>query len=54
MRVEITLFDNESVPVLEVHGCHEKKFVQLTVIGGDDTCVVSIDDLRAALRKISA
>jgi hypothetical protein len=54
MRVEITLHDDEGQPAIIVSNCHQENLVNIRMLDGMENREVSVDDLRSAIRKITA
>jgi hypothetical protein len=54
MRVEITLHDEEGQPTMMVSNCHQDNLINVRLLDGTESTNVNVDDLRSAIRKITA
>lgn len=54
MRIEITLHDDEGQPAMIISSCHQENLVNIRILDGMESREVSVEDLRAAVRKITA
>jgi hypothetical protein len=54
LKTEITLNDEDGQEALVVSSCHENEFVNIRLLDECTSCEISIEDLKAALRKLSA
>lgn len=54
LKTEITLNDEDGQEAAVISSCPENELVNIRLLDGCDSCYVSIEDLKAALRKLSA
>lgn len=54
MRIEITLHDEDGQPAIIVSNCHKDSEINIAMLHGAESANVSVDDLRSAIRKLTA
>ena len=54
MKIEITLNDDNEQPVIIISNCHQDKLVNVEILDESCSVEVSIEELKNALRKITA
>ncbi len=54
MKVEITLNDEDSQPIIIISSSHQDEFVNIKFIDDLTSGEVKIDDLKLALKKLTA